>query len=95
MHVVVWRFTTGDPSAFQEYYGPEGTWAQFFRRSGEYLRTDLLQSSDGYLTLDWWTSLDAYNIFREQYAEEYAQVDAASAAVTTFEEKLGEFVRLR
>ena len=91
MHVVVWRFTTDDPVNFERHYGPEGIWARFFRRSGEYVRTDLLRSADAYLTLDWWTSLEAYNAFREQYADEYAKVDAACEAVTTFEEKLGEF----
>lgn len=91
MFVTVWRFTTNDPATFEHHYGPDGTWAQLFRRSGDYRRTDLLKSSDAYLTLDWWTSLDAYNAFRERYAEEYAAVDTACEAVTTFEEKLGEF----
>lgn len=91
MYCIVWRFTTSDPAAFEEHYGPNGTWAQLFRRSGNYLRTDLLRSADAYLTLDWWTSLDAYNAFRAEHAEEYARVDATCEAVTTFEEKLGEF----
>jgi hypothetical protein len=92
MYVIVWRFTTADPAAFEQHYGPNGTWARFFRRSGDYLRTDLLKSADVWLTLDWWTSLDAYNAFRNEHAEEYARIDAACEAVTTFEEKLGEYV---
>lgn len=91
MYVVVWRFTTADPEGFARHYGPEGTWAQLFRRSGAYLRTDLLRSADAYLTLDWWTSLEAYNAFREEHASAYAAIDEACEAVTTFEEKLGEF----
>ena len=91
MYVIVWRFTAADPVTFEEHYGPNGTWAQLFRRSGDYLRTDLLRGSDVYLTLDWWTSLDAYNAFRAEHAEEYARVDAACESVTTFEERLGEF----
>jgi hypothetical protein len=92
MYVVVWRFTTDDPAAFEEHYGPEGTWARLFRRSGEYVRTELLKSADSYLTLDWWASLAAYDAFRVEHAEDYAKLDAACEAVTTFEEKLGEFV---
>ena len=92
MYVVVWRFTTDDPAAFERHYGTEGTWAQLFRRSSDYVRTDLLKSTDAYLTLDWWTSLEAYDRFREDHAEDYAAIDTACEAVTTFEEKLGEFV---
>ena len=47
MYVIVWRFTAADPVTFEEHYGPNGTWAQLFRRSGDYLRTDLLRGSDG------------------------------------------------
>ena len=91
MYVVVWRFTTDDPAAFEEHYGPNGTWVQLFRHSEDYVRSDLLKGADAYLTMDWWTSLAAYDAFRERYAEEYARVDQACEAVTTFEEKLGEF----
>lgn len=92
MYVVVWRFTTDDPAAFEKHYGPDGMWARLFRCSDEYVRTDLLKGAESYLTLDWWTSSAAYDAFRKEYAEEYADVDAACEAVTTFEEKLGEFV---
>lgn len=92
MYVVVWRFTTDDPVNFERHYGPEGIWSRLFRRSPEYVRTDLLKSTDAYVTLDWWTSLEAYNAFREQHAEDYSLIDDACEAVTLFEEKLGEFV---
>ena len=92
MYVVVWRFTTDDPATFERTYGPDGTWARLFGRSSDYIRTDLLKGADAYLTLDWWTSLAAYNSFREQFAEDYKLLDEACEAVTTFEEKLGEFL---
>ena len=92
MHVIVWRFTTGDPERFEQHYGPDGTWAKFFRRSSDYVRTDLLKGADAYLTLDWWTSLTAYDAFREEHAEDYAMIDTLCEALTMFEEKLGEFV---
>lgn len=91
MFVVLWRFTTNDPHAFQRHYGPEGTWVRLFRRSADYVRTDLLSEGETYVTLDWWTSLAAYDAFREAHADEYARLDAACEAVTTSEEKLGEF----
>jgi hypothetical protein len=95
MYVIVWRFTTDDPQSFERHYGPEGVWARLFRRSAEYVRTDLLKSTDGsYLTLDWWTSLDAYNQFRTEHADDYALIDAASESVTSFEDRVGEFLEM-
>ena len=89
--VAIWRFTTDDRGAFEEHYGPRGTWAQFFRRSPDYLRTDLLRSGEGYLTLDWWRSREAYEAFRTTEASEYAAIDATCEAVTETEEKVGEY----
>lgn len=91
MHVVVWRFTTGDPGAFERHYGPEGTWARLFRRSAEYVRTDLLTDGRAYWTLDWWTSRAAYDAFRAAHAEEYARIDRDCEALTTSEAPIGHF----
>ena len=91
MFIVVWRFTTGDPAAFERHYGPSGTWERFFRRDGDYIRTDLLRGPDAYLTLDWWASRAAYERFRDLHASEYAAVDRECEDVTTSEEKLGEY----
>ena len=91
MYVIVWRFTTADPAAFEPHYGPDGTWARLFRRSPDYIRTDLLRGADSYLILDWWTSRTAYDAFREANATEYAEIDRMCEAVTTEEEKVGEY----
>ena len=91
MFVTVWRFMTNAPAEFEQHYGPEGTWARLFRYSADYVRTDLLRSSDGYLTLDWWTSRAAYEAFRTEHADRYAEIDAMCEELTTFEEKVGEY----
>ena len=99
MFVVVWRFTANDPAAFEEHYGPEGTWARLFRRSPEYVRTDLLRGSDAYLTLDWWTSLAAYNAHpdvnglwacRGCLKEGYPSVEAFEEEQAQVSDELGE-----
>jgi hypothetical protein len=90
MFVIVWRFTTGDPEAFERHYGPGGTWAAFFRRDANFVRTDLLRG-DAYLTLDWWTSREAYESFRTTHAAEYAQIDFQCESVAGTEEKVGVF----
>ena len=91
MHVIVWRFTTADREAFERHYGPDGTWVRFFRRSGDFVRTDLLRGQDGYVTLDWWSSRDAYSSFREEHAADYAAIDRMCESVTATEDKVGEF----
>jgi hypothetical protein len=92
MYVVLWRFTTNDPAELERHYGPEGTWAVLFRRSPDYIRTDLLRGADHYLTLDYWTSRESYDAFRTEHAAEYARIDALCEALTTAEEKLGAYV---
>jgi hypothetical protein len=90
MFVIIWRFTTRDPVAFEHHYGPQGTWAAFFRRDPAFVRTDLLKG-DAYLTLDWWTSRDAYEAFRTTHSAEYAQIDWQCESVAVTEEKVGVF----
>jgi hypothetical protein len=94
MHVIVWRFTTDQPAEFEHHYGPRGTWAAFFGRSADYVRTDLLRGDDAYLTLDWWTSREAYDAFREEHSAEYAEIDDRCEEVTRSEENLGSYLRL-
>ena len=92
MYVVIWRFHTDDPAAFERHYGPDGTWAMLFRNSPDYIRTDLLRGDTHYLTLDCWTSRESYDAFRHEHAAEYARIDALCEALTTSEEKVGEYV---
>jgi hypothetical protein len=91
VHVIVWRFTTSEPAEFERHYHGDGTWAQLFRRSEDYIRTDLLRGDGEYLTLDWWTSRAAYDAFRADHAAAYAEIDRICEALTTSEDKLGEF----
>lgn len=91
MHVVIWRFTTTDAAEFERHYGPEGTWAQLFRRDPEYVRTDLLRDSGAYVTLDWWSSAAAYDAFRASHAADYTELDRVCEALTASEERLGAF----
>ena len=91
MHVVIWRFTTTNPAEFERHYCPDGSWAQLFRRDPEFVKTDLLVEGETYLTLDWWTSSAAYDAFRREHADDYAKLDEICEALTSFEEKVGEF----
>ena len=91
MHVVIWRFTTADPMEFEQHYGPDGSWARLFREDPNYVRTDLLRDGSAYVTLDWWTSRQAYDAFRGAHARAYAELDRICEALTETEENVGAF----
>jgi len=63
-----------DPEEFARVFGPDGEWAQFFRRGVGYIGTELLHDVDEperYLVIDRWESADAYNAFLAEFQVEY------------------------
>jgi hypothetical protein len=91
MHAIVWRFTTDNSSEFERHYGAEGSWAQLFRRSADYVRTDLLTDGECYLTIDWWRTRNGLAKFKVEHGADYAALDRVCEALTRSEEKVGEF----
>ena len=52
---LVFRYEVRDPDAFEEAYGPDGEWAQFFRQGDGYIGTELLHDVEEpgrYLVID-------------------------------------------
>ena len=97
MHAVVWayRVAPGRDEEFERMYGPDGEWAQLFRRSSDYLGTELFRdAADGarYLTIDRWTSPEAYEAFLRRMRDDYAALDARGDALTVGEMRLGLLV---
>jgi heme-degrading monooxygenase HmoA len=71
---LVFRYEVRDEEAFEASYGPDGDWAQFFRRGNGYIGTELLHDvdeRDRYLVIDRWESADAYSAFLVEHNEEY------------------------
>lgn len=98
-YLVIWEFHVrpGQEKKFEAIYGPHGQWAELFQRSENYLGTELnrdLQDGARYVTLDSWTSQEAYEGFRAQHAHEYASLDAWCAELTEREVELGRFTRI-
>ena len=92
MHVILWRFRArpGREADFERAYGDDGVWSQLFRRSQGYLGTELMRGTDGtYLTIDRWTTEDAYRAFTDAEATRYAELDAHCEALTIEESPLG------
>jgi heme-degrading monooxygenase HmoA len=94
MYTIVWRFTVqpGQASAFELHYGPEGTWAELFRKAAGYYGTRLYRdvATPGiYVTVDQWETEAAFNAFMASNRDAYKALDARFAALTVSEEKLG------
>lgn len=92
----IWEFQVHPNSIadFEKLYGPEGAWAQLFRRSPEFKGTVLLRDGDcagRYLTLDQWTSREALHQFKQDHHVDYAALDSHCENLTQRELAIGEF----
>jgi heme-degrading monooxygenase HmoA len=97
MFIVVWQFEIAEEkiAGFEAAYGPDGNWAQLFRKSAEYLGTELLRDAyitGSYLTIDRWASEEAFRAFRKDHDAEYEQLDRACDALTQRETRVGAYV---
>ncbi len=98
-YTCVWEYSVApeNQDAFHEAYGPDGAWAQLFRRAPGYLRTELHRDrlqSDRFLTIDYWESEAAWQVFRSTYTAEYEALDEGCAALTQREAEIGRFGRV-
>jgi heme-degrading monooxygenase HmoA len=95
LFVTLWEFEVkpGSEELFERTYGPEGEWAQLFRRDARYRGTRLLREVGAerlYVTMDSWESRAAYEEFREKFAAEYAELDRKYQEITAREKHLRE-----
>ena len=96
MFVVVWQFEIAEEkiAAFEAAYGPEGDWAKLFRKSPEYLGTELLRDAyvaGSYLTIDRWKREEAFRDFRKANDAAYEHLDRACDALTERESRVGAY----
>ena len=63
-------------------FGPDGIWARFLRQAGSYVATEVkceLLSEAGsaarYRVLDHWSGHRGFEVFRERFAEGFAEFD--------------------
>ncbi len=96
MFVVVWQFEVAEEkiAAFEAAYGAEGAWAKLFGTSPEYSGTELLRDAyipGAYLTIDRWTSEDAFRAFRKEHDAEYEVLDRSCDALTSAERRIGAY----
>jgi heme-degrading monooxygenase HmoA len=71
---LIFSYEVRDPAGFERVYGPDGEWAEFFRRGRGYIGTELLrdvETAGRYLVIDRWESAEAYNAFVAEHRDGY------------------------
>jgi len=96
MFVVVWQFEVAEDKMadFEAAYGPDGAWATLFRTSHDYHGTELLCDAyvpGSYLTIDRWTSEEAFRRFRKEHDADYELIDRKCDALTAKETRVGAY----
>jgi heme-degrading monooxygenase HmoA len=95
--VILWQFDVAEEqlSAFEAAYGASGSWSALFARSAAYHGTELLKDAyvpGRYVTLDRWTSEEAFRAFRAEHDADYEALDRACDPLTSEESRIGAFV---
>jgi heme-degrading monooxygenase HmoA len=93
---VVWLFSVHSDRVdeFAQIYGPEGEWAQLFRRAPGYIETLLLSDVDEpnrFLVIDRWQDLASFEEFKRAHVAEYQELDTRCEVLTTLEKRIGIF----
>jgi heme-degrading monooxygenase HmoA len=96
MFVRIWEFRVPSEKAdeFQVVYGGDGEWARLFRREAAYLGTELLHSAihpNIFVTIDRWTSDEAWAAFLRAWGEEYAALDRRCKSLSIAQGEIGNF----
>ena len=96
-YVRIWEFRAkpGLEQEFERIYGPEGDWAQLFRKSASFLRTELncdLEQKGRYVTVDYFVSEAAFAAFLKEFRGEYDALDRRCEAVRASEGSIGSFL---
>jgi heme-degrading monooxygenase HmoA len=99
MYVIIGEFHAkrGREQEFEQAYGAQGEWVEFFKRGMDYLGTELLRDPaklGRYLTIDRWVSQAAHEAFRREWAIEYAAIDRRCERLTEQEALLGNWLLL-
>ncbi|MGA9070040.1 MAG: antibiotic biosynthesis monooxygenase [Terracidiphilus sp.] len=96
MFIIIWQFEIAEEkqAAFEAAYTSEGAWAKLFAASSDYLGTELLRDAyipGAYLTIDRWTSEEAFRAFRKEHDAEYEALDRACDPLTSSESRIGAY----
>ena len=94
MIALVFVYDVHDTAAFEQAYGADGEWAQFFRQGQGYVGTELLRDLEQpgrFLVVDRWESSEAYNAFAHEHRDEYMRRVDETAYLYDQELRFGTF----
>ena len=66
-------------------------WGLFFRKGQGYLGSEVLRDARRFITIDRWTSREAYDAFRAAHLAEYQEIDRELERLTEYEHHIGSF----
>ena len=80
MIAVVWQFQVkpGQEKAFEKFYGADGAWTNFGRRSRSYLGSSFLRDqaySTQYLLIEYWSEMVIYEQHRQSLLTELRRLE--------------------
>ena len=94
-YAAVWRYSVriGKTDAFLRTYGQDGSWVALFRKSPDFIGTELFRDEADpsiFVTIDRWRSSHAYKAFRTAFAAEYLALDTQCSDLTEDGELIAE-----
>ena len=95
-YMYMWEYHVKESMSakFEEVYGTEGDWVQLFKKAEGYLKTELhkdMNNKGRYITIDYWTTKEACENFKEEYKDEFIKIDEECETLTLKEISLGSF----
>jgi heme-degrading monooxygenase HmoA len=96
MFVALWEYEVkpGDEERFENAYGLHGDWARLFQSATHCREMRLVRDTlrpGVYLTMDFWTSREAYEEFLQKHRREYEEIDSAGEQLAVKERRIGWF----
>ena len=96
MYSVIWQYQVkvGAEENFKALYNSNGEWVQWFKESPHFIRTDLMrssESSDVFVTVDWWESKEAYEKFYNSNPKRREAIDSKGENYTLQEKRIGSY----
>ncbi len=97
MYTILWEFRVPPDrrDAYETAYGPDGPWAQLFRRAAAgFLGVELLRCTEQagrYVTIDRWRSRADFEAFKRDFGTAYAALDRQLEGIADSETRIGAF----
>ncbi|SMD32567.1 hypothetical protein SAMN04488029_0915 [Reichenbachiella faecimaris] len=97
MYRVIWRYRVESERIkdFLKVYDSKGDWVQLFSKSPDYVKTELFcetETNQMFITIDYWTSKEAYQEFYKKHKKEVDLIDALGDNMTSLEERVAELM---